>query len=124
MVAFRVVAEASPRPPLRKLDEVSDGNVGNSSVVVSAVLSAPYNFCRPDDSDEGAILGKVEVSNEELHTIRDAMRELHRMVEALGTGELEKVVLTHRNQMRAVVVSVDEYARLRRGDVDDTPIAA
>ena len=69
-------------------------------------------------------MGKVEVSNEELHTIRDAMRELHRMVEALGTGELEKVVLTHRNQMRAVVVSVDEYARLRRGDVDDTPIAA
>ncbi len=69
-------------------------------------------------------MGRVEVSNDELHTIRDAMRELHRMVEALGSGELEKVVLTHRNQMRAVVVSVDEYARLRRGDVDGTRIAA
>jgi hypothetical protein len=69
-------------------------------------------------------LGKVEVSNDELHTIRDAMRELHRMIEALGRGELDKVVLTHRNQMRAVVVSIDEYARLRQRDVDDTPIAA
>jgi hypothetical protein len=72
----------------------------------------------------GATLGKVEVSNDELHTIRDAMRELHRMIEALGRGELDKVVLTHRNQMRAVVVSIDEYARLRQRDVDDTPIAA
>jgi hypothetical protein len=60
-------------------------------------------------------MGRVEVSNDELYTVRDAMRELHRMVEQLDRGELEKVVLTHRNRMRAVVVSVDEYAKLRRG---------
>ena len=69
-------------------------------------------------------MGRVEVSNDELHTIRDAMRELHRMVEALGSGELEKVVLTHRNQMRAVVVSVDEYARLRDCGISGPAIAA
>jgi PHD/YefM family antitoxin component YafN of YafNO toxin-antitoxin module len=69
-------------------------------------------------------MGRVEVSNDELHTIRDAMRELHRMVEALGSGELEKVVLTHRNQMRAVVVSVEEYARLRDRGISGPAIAA
>ncbi len=61
-------------------------------------------------------MSRVEISNDELRTVRDAMRELHRMVDALGRGDLEKVVLTHRNQMRAVVVSVEEYARLRHGE--------
>lgn len=59
-------------------------------------------------------MGRVEVSNDELHTVRDAMRELHRMVDQLDRGELEKIVLTHRNRMRAVVVSVDEYSKLRQ----------
>jgi hypothetical protein len=68
-------------------------------------------------------MAKVEVSNEELRTVRDAMRELNRMVEALETGELEKVVLTQRNQMRAVVVSVDTFARLG-GTADASDIAA
>lgn len=61
---------------------------------------------------------RVEVSNDELHTVRDAMRELHRMVDRLDRGELEKIVLTHRNRMRAVVVSVDEYSKLRQGHPD------
>lgn len=59
-------------------------------------------------------MSRVEVSNDELHTVRDAMRELHRMVDALDSGELEKVVLTHRNRMRAVVLSIEEYATLSR----------
>jgi PHD/YefM family antitoxin component YafN of YafNO toxin-antitoxin module len=61
----------------------------------------------------------VLVSNEELVTVREAMRELNRMVEALERGELDKVVLTQRNQIRAVLVSLDRYAELehrtRRG---------
>jgi type VI protein secretion system component VasF len=56
----------------------------------------------------------LRVANQELATIREAMRELHRMVEALEHGALEKVVLTHRNQMRAVLVSVDRFAELER----------
>jgi hypothetical protein len=59
---------------------------------------------------------KVEVSNDELRTVRDAMRELNRMVDALERGESEKFVLCQHNRMRAVVVSVDVFARLRGGE--------
>jgi PHD/YefM family antitoxin component YafN of YafNO toxin-antitoxin module len=41
------------------------------------------------------------------------MRELNRMVEALQSGELAKVVLTQRNQMRAVVVSVETFSAMQ-----------
>jgi DNA-binding GntR family transcriptional regulator len=59
-------------------------------------------------------MGKVEVSNDELRTVRDAMRELNRMVDALERGDTEKFVLTHRNQMRAVVISLETFAKLSR----------
>jgi antitoxin (DNA-binding transcriptional repressor) of toxin-antitoxin stability system len=58
-------------------------------------------------------MGKVEVSNAELRTVRDAMRELNRLVEELEHGETEKFVLTKHGRMRAVVVSVDYFATLR-----------
>jgi PHD/YefM family antitoxin component YafN of YafNO toxin-antitoxin module len=54
------------------------------------------------------------VANEELATVREAMRELNRMVEALERGELDKVVLTQRNQIRAVLVSLERYVELER----------
>lgn len=59
-------------------------------------------------------MGKVEVSNDELRTVREAMRELNRMVDDLENGGSEKYVLTKNGQMRAVVVSVDYFANLRR----------
>ena len=55
-------------------------------------------------------MSKVEVENAELRTIRDAMRDLNRMVDRLEAGESEKFVLTKRGQMRAVVVSVDYFS--------------
>jgi prevent-host-death family protein len=58
-------------------------------------------------------MAKVEVSNDELRTIRDAMRELNRLVEHLESGEAEKYVLTKHGQLRAVVLSVEDYARLQ-----------
>lgn len=58
-------------------------------------------------------MARVEVSNNELHTIRDAMRTLNRMVDELEQGVSEKYVLTKNGQMRAVVVSVDYFAALR-----------
>ena len=58
-------------------------------------------------------MGKVEVSNQELRTVRDAMRELNRMVESLEEGSSEKFVLTKQGQMRAVVISVETFAALR-----------
>jgi PHD/YefM family antitoxin component YafN of YafNO toxin-antitoxin module len=59
-------------------------------------------------------LGKVEVSNDELRTVRDAMRELNRMVDLLEHGDSEKFVLTKHGQMRAVVISVETFAELRQ----------
>ena len=54
----------------------------------------------------------LRVRNEELLTVRTAMRELNRLLDRLDEEELEKLVLTHRNRLRAVVLSADRYARL------------
>jgi PHD/YefM family antitoxin component YafN of YafNO toxin-antitoxin module len=56
---------------------------------------------------------KVEVSNDELRTVRDAMRELNRMVDSLERSESTKFVLTKQNQMRAVVISVETFSALQ-----------
>ena len=63
-------------------------------------------------------MAKVEVSNDELRTVREAMRELNRMVESLDNGDSEKFVLTKHGRMRAVVVSVEQFSRMRSGDHD------
>jgi hypothetical protein len=57
----------------------------------------------------------VRVSNSELATVREAMRELNRLLAALEHGELEKVVLTQRNQMRAVLITLERYSQLEQG---------
>lgn len=59
--------------------------------------------------------GHIAVSNDELATIRDAMRNLNRIVDALNSGAADKVVLTKGGKMRAVILSLDEYERLNRG---------
>lgn len=56
----------------------------------------------------------VRVSNQELATVREAMRELHRLLAALEHGELEKIVLTQRNQMRAVLITLERYSELEQ----------
>jgi hypothetical protein len=56
----------------------------------------------------------VRVSNAELATVREAMRELHRLLAQLDQGELEKIVLTQRNQMRAVLISIERYNTLEQ----------
>lgn len=53
---------------------------------------------------------KIAVANEELVTVRDAMRELNRIVDALEAGEQEKAVLTRKGKMVAVVVPVEVFA--------------
>ena len=62
----------------------------------------------------GGPVGEITTSNDELRTVRDAMRELNRMVDALNRGEEHKFVLTHRNRMRAVVVSVETFSSMQR----------
>lgn len=58
-------------------------------------------------------MSQVRVANEELRTVRDAMRELSQMLDCLERQESEKFVLTRRNQMRAVLVSVDYFAAIQ-----------
>jgi hypothetical protein len=69
----------------------------------------------PEEGDprRSVTMARVDVSNDELRTVRDAMRELNRMVDALESGDSEKFVLCQNNQMRAVVISVETFARLR-----------
>jgi PHD/YefM family antitoxin component YafN of YafNO toxin-antitoxin module len=55
---------------------------------------------------------EVRVANPELATVREAMRDMSRLLNALDTGDVEKVVLTQRNQMRAVLITVERYAEL------------
>jgi len=57
---------------------------------------------------------EVRVRNDELCTIREAMRGLTTLVEQLDEGRLEKLVLTQRNRMRAVVISAERYGELQR----------
>jgi hypothetical protein len=56
---------------------------------------------------------KVEISNSGLRTVRDTMRDLNHMVDALERGESEKFVLTQRNRMRAVVLSVEQFSEMQ-----------
>jgi len=56
----------------------------------------------------------VRVSNPELATVREAMRELHRLLAQLDRGDVEKVVLTQRNQMRAVLITLERYSELEQ----------
>lgn len=70
----------------------------------------PSTFRRAMDHKPAA----VRVANDELSTVREAMRELNRLIDALERGELEKVVLTQRNRMRAVVVSLERFSELER----------
>jgi len=57
---------------------------------------------------------QLRVSNQELATVREAMRELHRLLAALDDGEVEKIVLTQRNQMRAVLITLERYTELQQ----------
>lgn len=64
-------------------------------------------------------MARVEVSNDELRTVRDATRELGRLIESLESGDAEKFVLTKHGQMRAVVVSLDSFTTMHAGAQPD-----
>ena len=58
-------------------------------------------------------MAELRISTDELRSMREASRELSRMVELLERRELDKLVLTQRNRMRAVVMSVERYSEIQ-----------
>lgn len=60
--------------------------------------------------DRGSELEPLPVRNSELVTVRDAMRRLNQMVDALALGEAEKFVLMKGSRMVAVLASVEQAA--------------
>lgn len=56
--------------------------------------------------------GSFEV--EDFVAARDAARGFSRLTEQLASGERRRVVIVHRNRPRAVMLSVEEYARLEK----------
>jgi PHD/YefM family antitoxin component YafN of YafNO toxin-antitoxin module len=56
----------------------------------------------------------VRVSNPELVTVREFMRDTPALLQRLDASEVEKLVVTQRNQMRAVIVSTERWAELER----------
>jgi PHD/YefM family antitoxin component YafN of YafNO toxin-antitoxin module len=56
----------------------------------------------------------LRIRTDELRTVREAMRDFGTMLTELEGGEVEKLVLTQRNRMRAVVVSVERWSELER----------
>ena len=56
----------------------------------------------------------IRIRSEELRTVREAMRDLSSLLTELEDGEVDKLVLTQRNRMRAVIVSVERWSELER----------
>lgn len=57
---------------------------------------------------------RVEVSNDELRSMRDTTRELGRLVENLERDDAEKYVITRHVRVCAVLVSIDQFAAMRQ----------
>lgn len=54
----------------------------------------------------------MEVSNEELRTVREVVRELGALCGQLERGELDKAVIVTNGRFRAVLISVSSYEAL------------
>jgi PHD/YefM family antitoxin component YafN of YafNO toxin-antitoxin module len=52
----------------------------------------------------------IRIRADELRTVREAMRDLGSLLGELDDGDVEKLVLTQRNRLRAVVVSVERWS--------------
>ncbi len=81
-----------------------------SSTLLFPIRPAP-SLASPSMSEPA---DSLRVANSELVTVREAMRELNKMLAALEAGEIEKIVLTQRNQMRAVLVTLERYSQLEQ----------
>ncbi len=56
----------------------------------------------------------LRIRTDELRTVREAMRDFGAMLSELEDGQVEKLVLTQRNRVRAVVISVERWSEVER----------
>lgn len=56
----------------------------------------------------------IRIRTDELRTVREAMRDLGSLITELEAGDVDKLVLTQRNRMRAVVVSIERWSEVER----------
>lgn len=57
-------------------------------------------------------MAQISVRTEELLPAREASRALGKAIDRLVAGSAEKYVIVNRNQVQAVLLSVDRYAEL------------
>lgn len=86
-----------------------DGTTTRRRRFVGVVLNGVYGSTAMETDPP-----TLRVRNEELRTVREAMRDFGAMIAELQGGGVEKLVITQRNQMRAVVVSVERWSELER----------
>ena len=85
-------------------------NADDLSTTRRALSAAPSTFCSAVAADPPSI----RIRTDELRTVREAMRDFGSLLTELEEGEVEKLVLTQRNQMRAVVVSVERWSEVEQ----------
>jgi arginine/ornithine N-succinyltransferase beta subunit len=56
----------------------------------------------------------IHIRADELRTVREAMRDLGSLLTELEDGDVDKLVLTQRNRIRAVVVSLEHWSKVER----------
>jgi hypothetical protein len=96
----------------------SFGRNADNLATVRRHLSAP-RFTVVDEMANDA--PSLRIRTDELRTVREAMRDFGSLLAELDEGEVEKLVLTQRNRVRAVVVSVERWSQLERAlDGDGT----
>ena len=61
----------------------------------------------------------IRIRTDELRTVREAMRDFGSLLTELEAGEVEKLVLTQRNRIRAVVVSVERWSEVEQALAED-----
>jgi hypothetical protein len=67
---------------------------------------------------------EFRVRFDEILPTKQAARSLPKELSRLERGEVEQLVLTTRNTPRAVIVSVDRFDQLTRGEQGEEPLAA
>ena len=77
---------------------------------------APGRTRRSGDDEIALLLYLVppRISRRSLVAAVERDRAVHRLLDQLEQGDLEKVVLTQRNQMRAVLLTLERYTELER----------